>query len=263
MSVPPWACVPRSSPNVPVTVPFTGVTVPQSPPSAAGAVWGSGSARSRARRSSPSSCDSAGVASPCRGRRRRCASRATGVVGLAWRCSISSRTTDGTSLAFMNTTFERKIDAHVCASTTPVTSRPCDDWKRLTARSVIGPKIPSSSTARRCCELRDLRRRCSRTSGGPSRSGPAPERRRPGPATSRCRACAPATDSTGATGEVATAPVSATVVALRRRRERRATSARRRLRRARSMERAQRRSSARSRSPGKPVNRPSSSWVTT
>ena len=71
--------------------------------------------------------------------------------------------------------------------------------------------------------------------------------------------CAPATERIGAMGEVATAPVTATVVALRRRRARRPSSASRRLRCARSVERAQRRSSARSRSPGKPANRPSSS----
>jgi hypothetical protein len=127
--------------------------------------------------------------------------------------SIASRTTAGTSAAFMKTTCERKIAAHVCVSTTPVTASACEDWKRLTARSVIGPKMPSSSTPMRRCTCATV------TPVLPKRSRvalAAPRDSSTSPVSADPPLCAVATDRTGAIGDVATAPVNATADALRR-----------------------------------------------
>jgi len=133
-------------------------------------------------------------------------------------------------------------------STTPVTASACEAWKRLTARSVIGPKMPSSSTPMRRCTCATvapvLPKRSSVALAVSRDSSTSPVSADPPP-------CAAATESTGAIGDVATAPVSATADALRRWRCLRLSSARRRRRRALSIERCHSSWSARSRSPGR------------
>jgi hypothetical protein len=150
MSIPAWRCVPRSSPKLPVRTPRTGVTVEHSPPSAAtgAAGFGAGAASDRRSRSSfrvarfdgpPrfGTSDAAGVTPGA-------AARFT-IAGAAR--SKSAASAFGASRR--NSTRDRKIAAHVAASTTPVGASPCAAWNLRTARSVIGPKMPSSSTPTR------------------------------------------------------------------------------------------------------------------
>jgi hypothetical protein len=228
------------SPKEPVFVPFTGVTVEQPLPADTGVAAGSGVAASVLRSCCPSSADSCAEASP----RAAC--------GAAFTPAICFLTDAGTDDSFMNVTFDLKSSDHVFASTTPVAGRPIADWKRLTAPSVIGPKIPSSSTpTRRWSSATAPPVDPKRISSAPGFSTPPPSlfagAAGADPASSGAAALAA---TTGPAGAAATAPVNASDVALRRRFVFHPAAARRRRCRALRVDRAQTRASVRSRSPG-------------